>query len=150
MIITGSLDHVNIAVKPNPRRPPKPPTWNSPKGTCRFCGEAIIEKGVQNFRKNWHVGCVGIWNIMTSPADARRHVWAHDKGVCQGCGKSTWGYEDSWQVDHAKPLFEATDHTFWHPDNLQLLCSTCHKTKTAEEATRRALRRKESDIDDPV
>jgi hypothetical protein len=138
-----------MTVKPDPRRPPRPATWDSPKGTCRFCGEEIIENGVQNKRKNWHKECVDIWNIMSSPSDARRYLWKREQGVCQGCGKDTWKYDESWEVDHRKPLFEANgDLSYWHPDNLQLLCWTCHGNKTKAEATRRALNKKPKDIDE--
>jgi 5-methylcytosine-specific restriction endonuclease McrA len=92
-------------------------------------------------RKNWHTECVGIWFVMSDPASARRFIWKREKGICQGCGKDNWTYEDSWEVDHHKPLFEAdNDISFWHPDNLRLLCSSCHKSKTKKEATRRAKR----------
>lgn len=132
------------------RKPPKPPTWNSPKGSCRYCGDEIIDNGVQNKRKNWHKACLDIWLIMTSPSDARRHVWHREKGVCQGCGKDHWGYSDTWQVDHDKPLFESEGNlTFWHPDNLKLLCRDCHASKTKEEAGRRALKKRQTSINEP-
>jgi 5-methylcytosine-specific restriction endonuclease McrA len=79
---------------------------------------------------------------MSDPKMARQHVWEREKGVCQGCGKDSWTYEDTWQVDHHKPLFEATDLSFWHPENLKLYCISCHKAKTSEETTRRALIKK--------
>jgi 5-methylcytosine-specific restriction endonuclease McrA len=77
-------------------------------------------------------------------------VWNRDQGTCAGCGKNSWTWDDSWQVDHRKPLFEATDLTYWHPDNLQILCIECHKEKTAEEATRRALQKSKTGINEPV
>jgi 5-methylcytosine-specific restriction endonuclease McrA len=119
------------------RRPPRPETWNSPKGNCRFCGLEIIDNGVQNKRKNWHKDCLRVWLVMSSPREAKRFVWHRDKGVCQGCGKDSWSYMDYWEVDHRKPLFEATDLSYWHPDNLQILCGPCHKSKNKEEAARR-------------
>lgn len=128
-----------------PRKPPRPKTWNSPKGSCRLCGDKIIENGRHNTRKNWHSKCVSIWLVMTSPRHARDHVWEREKGTCQGCGKNSWKYGEEWQVDHHLPLFEANgDIAYWHPDNLRLLCNGCHKKKTAEEATRRSLIRVQS------
>jgi hypothetical protein len=132
------------------RIPPRPHTWSCPKGTCRFCGEPIIENGIQNKRKNWHVGCIEIWNIMSIPKIAREHVWHREKGVCQGCGKDSWSYGDSWEVDHHKPLWEAIDLSSWHPDNLRLLCHLCHKTKTKQEASRRALNKKTKNTDNKI
>lgn len=130
------------------RKPPRPATWDSPKGNCRLCGEAIIEKGVQNKRKNWHCECIALWLIMSCPTDARKHVWHREKGVCQGCGRDSWTYASQWHVDHHKPLFEAeNDLSYWHPDNLRLLCQDCHRDKTNVEATRRALNRKVKEID---
>jgi hypothetical protein len=142
------------------RKPPRPSTWNSPKGTCRFCGEAIIENGKQNLRKNWHKECVGIWLVMSDPREARRHVWKRESGICQGCEKDLhdsvnetstvlWQYHQTWEADHHQPLWEAEgDLSFWHPDNLRLLCSDCHLVKTKEEATRRALTKKNKKLDE--
>lgn len=48
------------------------------------------------------------------------------------------------EVDHIRPLWsltdeERTEHRWWLPFNLQLLCVACHKAKTKHEAGVRAL-----------
>lgn len=67
----------------------------------------------------------------------RSQVIERAKGLCEGCarqGRTTPGKE----VDHKVPKAKAkvlgwsqakTDH----PNNLQYLCTPCHKRKTAEE-----------------
>ncbi len=37
------------------------------------------------------------------------------------------------------------DYSYWGMDNLQTLCSNCHRTKTADEAHNRAKDRKNKD-----
>ncbi|MAI81052.1 MAG: hypothetical protein CL917_19080 [Deltaproteobacteria bacterium] len=43
-----------------------------------------------------------------------------------------------WELDHILPLVDGGGHEL---ENLQTLCTPCHKKKTAEEARRRAQRR---------
>lgn len=50
-------------------------------------------------------------------------------------------------VDHVRPLWslddtERAELRWWMPSNLQLLCGTCHKAKTAAEAAERAALRR--------
>jgi 5-methylcytosine-specific restriction endonuclease McrA len=123
------------------RRTPKPKTWLSPKGNCRFCGKPIIENKKQNKRKNWHRECLSIWFICSDPKIARKYVWDKFKGVCQGCGKSSWTYYDKWEVNHIKPLYEAVNITYWYPENLELLCVDCHKAVSKKQAGERAKKR---------
>lgn len=59
----------------------------------------------------------------------RSQVIERDKGLCQSClcvGIVTAGTD----VDHIKPKTQGGNDTL---SNLQLLCSTCHKQKTARE-----------------
>lgn len=60
----------------------------------------------------------------------RAQVRERDLGMCQPCqraGRDTPGNE----VDHVVPKAQGgTDH----PSNLQAICSTCHKAKTARES----------------
>lgn len=130
-----------MAKKSSHRRPPKPEHWKCKRGTCRFCGDPIIEEGKQNNRKHWHQPCADLWRIMNNPQDARRHVLDRDEYTCQGCG-----HEDrfgTFEVDHVKPLFEADgDPTYWQPENLTLLCEPCHQRKTQADMVRwRALKK---------
>jgi len=66
----------------------------------------------------------------------RAYVLARDGYLCQPCyrkGKPT----PATEVDHITPKSQdGTDDT----DNLQAICSTCHKAKTAQEATGRKAR----------
>lgn len=76
----------------------------------------------------------------------RKVVIARDKGLCQMClaeGRVTMGRD----VDHKVPKAEAkrrgwTRAQMDHPDQLWLLCVSCHKEKTEAEQgkTKRAPR----------
>lgn len=111
------------------RRPPKPVHWGCSRGTCRFCGEAIIENGKVNGRKHWHQACADTWTIMNNPADARKAVLKRDRYTCQDCGhQDRFG---QFEVDHREPLFEAKGNpVYWQLPNLVLLCVPCHQVKT--------------------
>lgn len=127
--------------KTNHRKPPRPATWDSPKGSCRFCGHDIIEDGKKNGRKNWHTDCVHIWKVMNDPKYAREFVYLRDFGKCLDCGTQTalrWYQKGTtFEVDHVKPLFEANgDLSYWHPTNLCLRCTDCHKKKTKTDMER--------------
>lgn len=78
---------------------------------------------------------------MNNPSEARKHVFLRERGTCQGCGVISVLAMD-FEVDHIRPLFEADgDLSFYAPENLQLLCSSCHKTKTQEDMIRWRARR---------
>jgi len=111
------------------RTPPKPIHWNCKRGTCRFCGDPIIENDKPNTRKHWHQACAELWVIMNNPSKAREHVLKRDNYTCQSC--LTYSRYGQFDVDHRKPLYEANgDHSYWQPPNLVLLCKDCHKAKT--------------------
>lgn len=149
------------------RRPPLP-HWNVPKGSCRWCGERIME-GVRVLARRWHPGCVTNYKIACWPAQARFHVWLKDRGVCQICRRDLavecaaheWNIEGEnlpashfrtvlcswaprWQADHITPLIEANrdDLSLWSLSNLRVLCDHCHKAETKALAARRAVSRK--------
>jgi hypothetical protein len=130
------------------RIPAKPPSWNCAKGTCRFCGDPVIENGVVNTRKHWHYDCAMLWLVMNNPTEARKYVHQRDCYTCQHCGyDNRWG---TFQVDHIKPLYEANgDATYWQPDNLTLLCVECHQEKTNTDMVRWRARKKLGDSDAP-
>jgi len=123
---------MSVFEKRSHRKPPKPLSWNLPRGNCRFCGAVIFkEDGSINTRRNWHEPCITEWMICNNPSHARAWAWEHFKGVCQGCGKSSWAYGDKWEVDHDKPLFLAEgDLSYWAKENLVLYCQPCHVHKT--------------------
>ncbi len=137
--------------KQSHRKPPKPVSWNCARGTCRFCGEDIVENDKINTRKHWHQACADVWKIMNDPKRARQVVSRRDKYTCQVCGHHD--RHGSFDVDHIKPLFEANgDHSYWQAPNLRLLCKPCHKVKTKEDmeryhATRRASNPETADHD---
>ena len=117
------------------RKPPKPASYDCARGTCRFCGDDIIEAGKINRRKHWHTACGELWRLMNNPADARDHVLKRDKRTCQGCGAK--GRTVKFEIDHKLPLFEANgDLGYWKPDNLVTLCRTCHVEKTRTDMSR--------------
>jgi 5-methylcytosine-specific restriction endonuclease McrA len=71
------------------------------------------------------------------PAPVRHALWRRAGGRCEapGCGKT-----ESLQIDHKQVLFcRGGEHDL---DNLQLLCTACHKLKTTRELGREALERK--------
>jgi 5-methylcytosine-specific restriction endonuclease McrA len=115
------------------RTPPRPATWDSPRGHCRFCGEAIIENDKQNMRKRWHEPCAKDWVLINQFAEARKAVFLRERGKCQadGCEFTSLTLK-GFQVDHIKPLFENIhgDLDYWRLKNLQLLCVEHHKIKT--------------------
>lgn len=51
-----------------------------------------------------------------------------DKGFCRNCGV----YDGQWQADHIKPVHKGGGAC--HIDNLQTLCTDCHKEKTYNES----------------
>lgn len=73
---------------------------------------------------------------MNQPREARRYAFVKFKGECQECGFFSPLMGD-FDVDHIKPLFEAFgDPSYYEPENLQLLCKECHKTKSGEDLKR--------------
>jgi 5-methylcytosine-specific restriction endonuclease McrA len=97
-----------------------------------------------NGRKHWHEPCARTWVIMNNPGKARAHVLKRDRLTCQDCGVR--GRRETFDVDHVRPLFEADgDLSYWHPDNLRLLCQGCHHVKTQADMVRWRARQAVSD-----
>ena len=144
---------------------------DAPRGTCRWCGEAILhqsgeKRGERNRRRRWHPACVDRYTE-SDPREARRRVRKRDRGRCAQCrvdthkirrevkgrGRAkklrTLGYKirgSLWELDHVVPLIDGGSHEL---ANLQTLCTPCHKKKTAEEARGRAqLRQRKAEIAD--
>lgn len=147
------------------RLPPKPP-WlyayylahqKTRWGHCEWCGEGIHPGQRKNpMRCTWHLECVNEFNILFNWQYARRIVKLRDKGICQSCGRS-WREcitpaGKGMEVDHIVPLHQCpsrdignltqasmlTWYAPWLLPNLQTLCVSCHKAKSALERTRRA------------
>ena len=145
-------------------RRPAIPFSDAPRGTCRWCGEAILhaagpKQGKPNLRRRWHPACVDAFNA-SDPRELRRRVRRRDRGVCVVCGIDTYAVRRSvtgkgmyaklrargfvprrslWELDHVVPLIAGGSHDM---ANLQTLCSPCHRSKSAEESRERATRRR--------
>jgi hypothetical protein len=128
------------------RKPPKPSHYNTAQpGFCRYCGNGIFRPdGKLKVRANWHPSCLEEYKIIFWPGHTRKAVWKRDRGKCAGCNKTCNRYEEPWQADHIRPLFEnaSGDLSWWKLDNIQTLCDACHHSKSAEEARRRAEERR--------
>lgn len=124
------------------RKLPLPPHFDNPTpGTCRWCNQLIgpTPKGKPS-RATWHKECVNEYRFLYWPSVQRRVVARRDNYKCASCGVNCRG---AWDLDHIKPLWESNgDPSFWQLGNMQTLCRPCHKTKTSQEATRRAEIRK--------
>jgi len=146
-------------------RRPRIPFDDAPRGTCRWCGGAILHesgkhRGEINRRRRWHPACVDAYNA-SDPREARRRIRRRDRGRCASCGVDTYrvrrelaklgrgraratrerGYKPGrsfWELDHIVALIDGGGH---EDANLQTLCTPCHTAKTAQEARARAARR---------
>lgn len=65
----------------------------------------------------------------------KRAIFERDRGVCAMCGEQS----HSWEADH---ILEWAEGGRTNLQNLQTLCRTCHKSKSAGYAARRAYRRR--------
>ncbi len=143
---------------------------DAPRGTCRWCGDSILvetgpRKGELNRRRRWHPACVLTYN-QSDPRETRRRARKRDRGICALCQLDTQALRRKvrgrgraaklralgfrvrgslWEVDHVVPLIDGGPHDL---ENLQTLCTPCHKRKTASEARDRAEQRKEAAQED--
>ncbi len=127
------------------RKPPKPPFYvTAPKGTCRYCGDTLLDKnGKVRTRASWHEDCLEEYKTIYWPGHTRDVIWIRDRGQCAKCPTKFNSKRGEWEVDHIRPLIEANGNIeFWKTPNLMTLCGDCHKKKTAGEATARAAARR--------
>ena len=130
------------------------------RGRCRWCGETILheagpKEGEINRRRRWHPTCWEAYEA-SDPREARRRVRKRDRTICAQCHLNTnrlarevrgrgrarilreKGFvprRSLWELDHIVPLIDGGGHEL---ENLQTLCTPCHKKKTAQEASQRA------------
>ena len=138
-----------------------------PKAKCRLCDGELPSR-----RRAWcSEDCLDAYFMVISGSHVRVKVFERDRGVCAECGLDTnelenrvrylamepkrvavnmlaaqgfnaslWGgWTSLWDADHIDPLNEGGGYGL---DNLQTLCTPCHKEKTAEQAGRKAKQRK--------
>lgn len=61
----------------------------------------------------------------------RESIIRRDKNICQSCNKPIHLTNRPAEIDHIQPVALGGGYT--DPNNLQTLCSSCHKSKTAKE-----------------
>lgn len=76
-----------------------------------------------------------------TPRLMRSLVRRRDKGICAQCGSDT-KCEGSWEMDHVIPIAEGGG--LCGVEGYRTLCIPCHKTVTAELATRLAQTRQDA------
>ena len=69
------------------------------------------------------------------PPRVRVRVFERAAGKCAGCTRKLTA-RDKWQADHVLAVINGGAN---RERNLQLLCSWCHKLKTAEDVAEKAL-----------
>ncbi len=113
------------------------------KRCCLVCNGAITAKQRSTFCSS---ECSDHHYIRTRPDFARLKVFQRDNGICRKCGldcfagqkrvRRSAGSGDLWQADHIIPVVEGGGECGL--DNLQTLCTACHKAETGALAARRA------------
>lgn len=121
------------------------PDYGEP-GKCRACGKALTKR-----QRKWcgSTECkVAVWyRLYCGVRWAMRHVIVRDGCVCRMCGElfekplreggPNYPLVGHLELDHIIPLIDGGTEA---PENLQVLCRQCHKTKTRREAAQRAIR----------
>lgn len=77
-----------------------------------------------------------------------RHLVGLHGWRCWHCGEESLALD----VDHVRPLWSLSEEErgeprWWLPFNVQLLCPSCHRAKTAREARWRAMARAGAALD---
>ena len=117
-------------------------------GHCRWCGgKTDYGLGYKRARpRAWHLSCLPYYFAATG-VDARAGVWATDGAfhaaypitACAECGRDDLAYRGRGELDHRVAIALAARQGLreyaraFLPDNLQWLCSDCHKAKTASD-----------------
>lgn len=116
------------------------------------CPACALPKEKWKRRKDWtccSADCTEIyWNDMVLCFDwksLRAKVFKRDKYRCVECGsdgKNHTNYESiELDADHITPISLGGDE--WDINNIQTLCTRCHKNKTKEDMSKIAIARRE-------
>ncbi len=111
-------------------------TYDHIPGRCRVCGEKVRGR-----RTTYCSGeCAEYQCRLGSWSDMRAWVFERDGRSCRDCGDTT--FKRGYKCDHIIPVHRGGGQL--GPDNLQTLCRTCHRRKTAREAAARGKPKRES------
>jgi 5-methylcytosine-specific restriction endonuclease McrA len=77
---------------------------------------------------------VGKTDDAAIPPRVRLRIWQRGIGHCEECGRKIMGGE-TWEIDHRVALALGGKH---RERNLRVLCTWCHRTKTAIEQAKKA------------
>ncbi len=113
-------------------RAPKTCSWRDPNNESIGCAKtAVVSPNGEDFRceEHWRKSWDGVSDkrrrIPALTQTEKEYIRHRDFGVCAECG------EPAVDVDH---IVEVADGGTNLPENLQLLCLTHHKAKTAASA----------------
>ena len=110
--------------------------WQQDRGVCQGCGRDLLAEMLRLVGQR-------VTDELARTAGVSRiyrfRTWA-DQARLHGAVRYTLAREDhrrlvAWQADHRVPLIDGGSKG---RDNLQVLCDSCHKQKTAREARARA------------
>lgn len=114
--------------------------WSGDGSLCQVCNNEITDKRRSVFCSK---KCSSWWENNHVWRRARTAARRRDKYSCIICGVHR--NEEPVDVDHRNPINGINYNIpscIHHQDNLQTLCKTHHKEKTASEASARANERK--------
>lgn len=143
-------------MKGDHRKPPDPPHWGTPRGSCRWCGCCVYRSdGRPDFSRHWHGECVGEYKFIFWPNHTRLILLKTRGERCEDCGKPVFYHQEvSWVYNiidrspfkiitggpcehhHIIPLSEyqhdpRDPYAAWREGNLVLLCHACHQARHA-------------------
>ena len=62
----------------------------------------------------------------------KKRIAARQKWLCNLCKGLL---DETFEIEHFRPLFKGSDGDLNHESNLQALCRSCHMKKSAQEST---------------
>jgi len=118
----------------------------APRGICRVCGKEKIGRNrtvCPPPEGERITSCKLLLSCKVGGGWMRWAIFQRDQGKCGECKKTVsryWSRGELWQADHIIPIADGGTN---HPDNIQTLCTACHKVKTAQQAKDAAEGRKD-------